>query len=134
MSPNEETGLQLKRTPFVVAPAIILDLVQGRTKPAAEAQALFDAIADDVEQRIDTRVARDVTRDLLSLLKVVPLHGSDYAEANGMAWKYRFEDAIQFVSCRRIGATYLVTRNNFQTQRAPVLRRTAAEMLPVFRG
>jgi hypothetical protein len=37
------------------------------------------------------------------------------------------------VTCRRVGAKYLVTGKDYGVKRAPVHRRTAAEILPIVR-
>jgi predicted nucleic acid-binding protein len=130
---------------------------------AAERQALlFEAIAADIEAgKREQRPAyvapitvpmmyylassgpagavhaSGVIADLLRLLEVVPLNNQGYHDAlfvSKLESTFEYEDAIQFATCRRVNAKYLVTRNNFgHVKRAPVDRRTAAEMLPFFR-
>jgi hypothetical protein len=143
------------RTPIVIAPDIILDLVMGRGGAGHAAELLFDAVAAGLETAADrwpayvapttittvhylakrgagpTNAGR-ITSDLLRLVRVAPLANEDYAEALHIGG-YAYEDAIQFVTCRRVGAKYLVTGNDFGgVKRAPVRRRTAAEMLALF--
>jgi hypothetical protein len=155
-SKSEGDAPRLTRTPMVIAPDIILDLVEGR-RGSAEAMQLFDAIAaDDAAGIVDREawvapttipmlyylsrsgphadaVAKDVTRSLLQLFRVAPLDNHDYHDALFIS-DYEFDDAIQFVTCRRVGAKFLVTKNHYgHVKRAPVHRRTAAEMLPFFR-
>jgi hypothetical protein len=78
-------------------------------------------------------VAKMVMGDLLRLLAVVPLAGDDYYEALFVKGDFEYDVALQFVTCRSVGAKYLVTRNDFGVKRAPVHRRTAGEMMPFFR-
>ncbi len=75
--------------------------------------------------------AGPVVRDLLALVRVAPLQNADYIEAALMHMD--FDSAIQFVTCRRVGARFLVTREDFGMKRTPIPRRTAAEALPLFR-
>jgi hypothetical protein len=146
---------QLQRTPMVIAPDIILDLMFGRgARWTEQATMLFDAIAADILAGNERRaymaantvtlihkrtmdaagpgVARIVMHDLLRLLLVVPLSGEDYHEALSFS-DFEYDAALRFVTCRRVGAKFLVTRNDFGVKRAPVHRRTAAEVLPFFR-
>jgi len=69
--------------------------------------------------------AATVTADLLRLLRVASLDNHDYYDA--LAFKdVEYEDALQFVTCRRVAASFLVTRSDFGVKRAPAQRRTAA--------
>jgi hypothetical protein len=141
--------------PLVIAPDVVLDLVLGRGGGAREAEALFEAIAADVEDAIELRpawmapttpslvhhvcsgsrdrahAAREVVTDLMRLVRVAPLGNADYAEAATLGLD--LDSALQFVTCRRVDAKYLVTREDFGMKRAPVARRTPAEVLPLFR-
>jgi hypothetical protein len=140
---------------MVIAPDIILDLIHARGRRTYDAMMLLDAIAADIEGGNDQRpayiapvtlpavdrdartvcgpsVTRGIMADLLRLLIVIPLVNDDYDQALNFA-KFAYEDALQFVACRRVGAKYLVTATDIGKRRAPVLRRTAAEMLPFFR-
>ena len=150
-----ERAPRLEQTPIVIAPDIILDLIYNRSDWATDAMLLFDAIAADIEEGKHLRpawiapitvttihylakrsggfpAAASVTADLMRLLYVAPLNNQDHYDA--LAFKdFEYEDALQFVTCRRVGADFLVTRNDFGVKRAPVKRRTAAEVLPFFR-
>ena len=150
---------KLVRTAMVIAPDIILDLINRRERQRTqEAALLFEAIAADIEagkrERRPAYMApitvpmlyylassgpagrvhsSGVIADLLRLLEVAPLNNQDYYDALFLS-KFEYEDAIQFVTCHRVNAKYLVTRNHFgHVKRAPVNRRTAAEMLPFFK-
>jgi hypothetical protein len=146
---------RLGRTPIVIAPDVILDLIGPRSERRYEAAMLFDAIAADVEagndQRPayiapvtvplihylareggDARQALGVTVDLLRLLHVAQLANEDYAEAALQFHNFAYEDAIQFVTCRRVAAKYLVTSADYGVLRMPVRSRTAAEVVGWF--
>jgi len=154
-----EQSPKLVRTAMVIAPDIILDLINGRVhQRTTEAALLFEAIDADIEAgKRELRpaymapitppmlyylaksgpagrvYASGVIADLLRLLEVVPLTNDDYHDALFLS-KFEYEDALQFAACRRVNAKYLVTRNHFgHVRRAPVDRRTAGEMLPFFR-
>jgi len=64
-----------------------------------------------------------VIADLLRLLEVVPLTHRDYYDALFLS-KFECEDALQFATCWRVNAKYLVTQNHFGHAK---LRRWIAE-------
>ena len=142
-------------TPVVIAPDVILDLIYNRSDWGKEAARLFDAIAADVDVgREDRRAyiapltasmiyllarrsagipaARQITADLMQLVHVAPIGNQDYYDATAFT-DFDYEEALQFVVCRRVGATYLVTRNRPDRRRTPVERRTPREIMPMFR-
>ena len=152
---SSERAPRLAPTPFVIAPDIIYDLIFDRSDWAQDAQNLFDEIAADNEAGVDKRAAwiapitiptvhylakrnggyptaAIVTSDLLRLLRVASLDNYDYYDALALR-DFEYENALQFVTCRRVGAEFLVTRNDFGAKRWPVKRRSAAEVLPFFR-
>jgi hypothetical protein len=43
-----------------------------------------------------------------------------------------YRDALQFTTCRVIGARFLVTRRDYGVKKSSVARRTAAEVWPLF--
>lgn len=142
----------------MIAPDTILDLIGSSGGPVhgPAITALFDAIAAEVEAGKDDRpvyiasitvpivyhhayhsggphVAHYVVLDLMRLCRVVDLDNADYAEALRFR-DFEFEDALLFAACRKVGARYLVTRRKFGgAKRTPVFRRTAGEMLPLFK-
>lgn len=155
MTGEDRNTPRLRSTPLVIAPDVILDLVLGRGRGAWEAEALFEAIAADVEagatgreawispstipivhhmaggSRDRANAASTVVSDLLRLVRVAPLGNVDYHEA--LMLRIEYEAALQFVTFRRVGASFLVTRESFGMKRTPVPRRSPAEVLPLFR-
>ena len=142
-------------TPFVIAPDVIVDLIMANGQAGAEAALLFDAIGADREARRDHRrayvagitiptiaylagtsagptYARGILLDLLRLVTVVQMNNTDYLEAVSFR-SVHYDEALQFVACRAVGAKYLVTRNDYGLKRMPVQHRTAGEMMPLFR-
>ena len=143
-------------TPMVIGPDIILDLVFARGREAVDAVMLFDAIAADAAAGVTSRrayvapatlhevhsivlheagvgKARSVVWGLLDLVHVAPAGNSEYKEAAMLSSDYELAEALQLVACRSVGARYLVTNEDFGAKRTPVPRRSAAEMLPLFR-
>jgi hypothetical protein len=146
---------RIGRTTIVIAPDVIVDLIGPRSERRYEAAMLFDAIAADVEAGNDQRpayiapvtvplihyLARQggaarsglgVTVDLLRLLYVAQLANEDYAEAAMNFRNFAYEDALQFVTCRRVAARYLVTSADYGVKRMPVRSRTAGEVVGWF--
>jgi len=159
-SNTEAPAPKLRKIPMVLAPDIILDLIGTSATPerSRDAELLFDAIVADIEQHNDERpiyvcsitvpiiyyqcersgpsgkgVARSVMDDLLHILRVVEMSGEDYYSA--IFFKdFEYEDALQFLACRRVNAKYLITNRSFGgKRRTPTYRRTAGEILPLFR-
>lgn len=143
-------------TAMVIAPDIILDLVFAREPRALEAARMFDAIAEDVAAGVTTRkayVAQTTLPDvyaivldaagmgsaqmvlsrLLKLVTVAPTTNEVYREALGWASDVELSDAMQFATCEAVKAQFLVTNEDYGMKRAPVNRRSAGEMLPLFK-
>lgn len=143
-------------TAMVVAPDIILDLVFAREEKAFDAARFFDAIAQDVLAGVTTRkayvaqttlpdvyaavlqeagmgTAQGVIHRLLKLVTVAPATNDDYREALGWSSDVDLSEAMQFATVQSVKARYLVTNEEYGMKRAPVHRRSAAEMLPLFR-
>ena len=143
-------------TAFVIAPDVILDVVFKRGRPAVDAVKLFDAIALDAESNVRSRPgyvapttltevyaevleaagmgsAQTVLHSLLRLLIVAPTRNAELSGALQWASTVELSEGILFATCQSVGARYLVTNDDFGLKRCPVERRTAAEMLPLFR-
>lgn len=143
-------------TRMVIAPDIILDLVFARKEKAFEAARFFDAIAQDVSAGVTARkayiaqttlpevyrivvdaaglgTARMMAYRLLKLVTIAPATNEVYFEALGWSLDVDLEEATQFATCQAVQAQYLVTNEEYGMKRAPVHRRSAAEMLPLFK-
>lgn len=124
---------------------VLLDVLLAREPWAADAARLLDVIATGrvqgfvashaltttfylVERARDAATARTAVADVLTLLTVVPLDGTDFLRALGFPQR-DYEDAVQVAAALRSGAGVLVTRNPKDFAGAPVALRSAGEVL-----
>jgi predicted nucleic acid-binding protein len=124
---------------------ILLDVILDRTPWADDATALLDKIAKHeasgsvaahavttvyylVERAKGRAAATTAVSDLLDILDVVALDGADLRRALALGLK-DYEDAVQAAACLKIGARFLVTRNERDFKGAPVAPRSAGEVL-----
>lgn len=73
-------------------------------------------------------VAMSAVGDLLTIVDVVELGRADFHRALALGLE-DFEDAVQAAACLRVGARYLVTRNEKDYKKAPVTPRSPGEVL-----
>jgi predicted nucleic acid-binding protein len=124
---------------------IVLDVVLNRAPWAADAAVLLTAVEEGrangfiaghtittiryiIGKATDRTGATHAVSDLLRLLDVVPLGRADFQQALAPGLG-DFEDAVQATAALRIGADYLVTRNEPDFRGIPVPIRTAGEIL-----
>ncbi|MEO7085595.1 MAG: PIN domain-containing protein [Gemmatimonadaceae bacterium] len=124
---------------------IVLDLVLARAQWANDAALLFDAIARErfrgflaghavttvhyiVERATNSRTAATAIADLLQILTIVPLDAADFQRALAMNLN-DYEDAVQVAACLKVGADFLVTRNQKDFKGGGVATRAPAEVL-----
>lgn len=129
---------------------VILDVVLARAPWDRDATLLFDAIAAGdvrgfiaghavttthyvVERERTRQVATSAISDLLQLLAVVALDSADFQRALTLGLK-DFEDAVQVAACLRAGAGFLVTRNARDYRGAPIITRSAGEVIAMLRA
>ncbi|MBX6333013.1 MAG: PIN domain-containing protein [Gemmatimonadaceae bacterium] len=135
----------VSQTKLLIDTNVILDVVLARRPWAEDAALLFDVVARErargyvashavttvhyiVERERDRSTAATAVSDLLAVLDVVPLESADFQRA--LALRLRdYEDAVQVAAALRIGADYLVTRNEKDFKGAPVTSRSAGEIL-----
>jgi predicted nucleic acid-binding protein len=133
------------RPKLLIDANVLLDVVLERKPWVADATALLDAVAKHraegcvaghvittvyyvVEHERNRAVAATAISDLLQLLTVVPLGNADFQRALGLGLR-DFEDSTQAAACLQIGADYLVTRNEKDYKGAPVILRSAGEIV-----
>jgi len=126
---------------------VILDVVLARQPWEADATRLLDRAARGdargfvaghavttiyyiVERVRDRATAVTAVADLLQVLDVVELGRADFQRALALGLR-DYEDAVQAAACLRIGARYLVTRNERDFKGAPVTPRSPGEVLAV---
>jgi predicted nucleic acid-binding protein len=126
---------------------VVLDVILARNPWMGDAASLLSAIEEGraegyvaghtittihyiVAKEKDRRVAATAVADLLRIVHAVPLGDADFQQALvlGLA---DFEDAVQAAAALRIGADYLVTRNEQDFRGIHVPVRTAGEILPL---
>ena len=124
---------------------IVLDVILARAPWDGDAVLLLDAIARGratgfvaghavttvhyIVQRAKGRgVAATAVSDLLQLVDVVPLDRSDFTRALSLGLD-DYEDAVHVAAYLRIGADALATRNARDFKGAPVVTRSAGEVL-----
>jgi predicted nucleic acid-binding protein len=124
---------------------IVLDVILARSPWDGDAVLLLDAISRSesrgfvaghtittihyiVERERSRVVASTAVSDLLQLVDVVALDRSDFQRALSLGLT-DYEDAVQVAACLRIGADMLVTRNPRDFKGAPVVTRSAGEVL-----
>ena len=124
---------------------VVLDVILARAPWDGDAVLLFDSISRGqatgfiaghavttvhyIVQRARGRgVAATAVSDLLQLVDVVPLDRSDFTRALSLGIA-DYEDAVHVSACLRAGADALVTRNARDFKGAPVVTRSAGEVL-----
>jgi predicted nucleic acid-binding protein len=121
----------LNRAPWADDAAILLDMiVKGRTQGYVAGHAVT-TVHYIVEREKWRAAAMTAVADLLEILEVVPLEASDFQRAVALNLR-DFEDAVQVAACLKVGAAFLVTRNERDFKGAPVALRSAAEVLALF--
>lgn len=124
----------LAREPWALDAVVLLDsVVAGHVAGFVAAHAVTTihyVVQHDVNKqgRDGRAAARTAVADLLSILQVAPLDGSDFHRAMAMGLG-DFEDAVQVAACLRVGAHFFVTRNPKHFRGAPVTPRSAGEVL-----
>ena len=78
-------------------------------------------------------VATTATSDVLRLLTVVPTDGNDFQRALAMNLA-DFEDAVQAACALKIGADFVITRNTDDYHGAPIMFRSAGEVMAIVRS
>ena len=124
---------------------VVLDVILARAPWDGDAVLLLDSISRSqaaglvaghavttvhyIVQRAKGRaVAATAVSDLLQLVDIVPLDRSDFTRALSLGLG-DYEDAVHVAAYLRIGADALVTRNARDFQGAPVVTRSAGEVL-----
>jgi len=100
----------LRRSPWVDEAARLLAAVENGEAEGFIAAHTLTTIHYYVSKHRGRSAALAVIRDLLGIVRVVPVGGSDFLQALLLDID-DFEDAVQTTAALAIGANYLVTRN-----------------------
>lgn len=111
----------LDRDPWSDAAARLLSAIESGSATGFVAAHTLPTVYYVVAQSQDRNTAAAAMGDLLRILEVAPLEKTDYQEALALPIS-DFEDAIQAAAALKIGADYLVTRNekDFRGTSVPV--------------
>ncbi len=125
---NVVLDVVLARVPWAADAALLLDAIERRRAAGFLASHAVTTVHYIVARARDRRAAATAVSDLLRLLPVVPLETADYHHALVLGLS-DYEDAVQAAASLKIGADYLVTRNDKDYRGAPVTPRSPAEVL-----
>jgi predicted nucleic acid-binding protein len=120
--------LALARAPWADDAGRLLDAAHGGRIHALLAGHAVTTIHYVVERSAGRTSAAVAVSDVLRLLEVVPLDGSDFQRALALGLT-DYEDAVQVAAYLRAGAHLLATRNGRDFRSAPVAARTPGEVL-----
>lgn len=127
---NIVLDVALARPPWVGEAALLLSAVEtGRAEGYVSAHAIT-TIHYIVAQEKGRQTATTAVADLLRIVQVVPLGDADFQQALSFGLA-DFEDAVQVAAALKVGADYLVTRNERDFRGTPVSTRSAGEVLPL---
>jgi predicted nucleic acid-binding protein len=129
---------------------VILDVILARDPWAADATRVLDAINRKrargfvaghsittvyylVEKTRKRAIANTAVGDLLQVLTVVPLDGSDFQRALTLGLT-DYEDAVQVAAHLKAGADYLVTRNEKDFKGVQIEVISPSEILAILAG
>lgn len=118
----------LARTPWVHEAAPLLSAVEEGRAEGYVAGHTITTVHYIVSKAKDRHVAATAVTDLLRFVHAVPLGDADFQQALvlGLA---DFEDAVQAAAALKVGADYLITRNEQDFRGISVQIRTAGEIL-----
>ena len=142
-APPAETPATLPK--LLLDTNVVLDVILARAPWDGDAVLLLDAISRGratgfvaghavttvhyIVERARGRVAATTAvSDLLQLIDVVALDRADFQRALSLGLA-DYEDAVQAAACLRIGADALITRNPRDFKGAPIVTRSAGEIL-----
>ncbi len=118
----------LERAPWVDDSASLLDAAERRKVAGYIAGHTITTVYYIVARASGARRAATAVTDLLRIVKIVPVDGTDFAQALVLGMP-DFEDAVQAAAAAKAGADYIATRNGKDFKSSPVKPRTPGELL-----
>jgi predicted nucleic acid-binding protein len=118
----------LAREPWAEAAAQLLATVESGEATGLIAGHTLTTVHYIVEHQEGRRKAVQAVTDLLRIVEVIPIEKSDFHQA--LAFEIKdFEDAVQAAAGLKVGADYVVTRNEKDFRSSPVPTSTPATIL-----
>ena len=125
---NVLLDLFLDRRPWSGDAALVVSAIeQGRADGYVAGHTITTAYYV-IARAKDRRTAALAVTELLRILKVVPLDSADFQQALVLGLS-DFEDAVQIAAALKVGADYVVTRDEKDFRGGPVEPRSAGEIL-----
>lgn len=118
----------LDREPWSDGASRLLSAVESKKAEGFVAPHTLPTIYYVVAQSQDRKIARTAVADLLRILDVAPITKADFQRALELSMS-DYEDALQAAAALKIGAEYLVTRNERDFRAAPVPTADAPTVL-----
>jgi predicted nucleic acid-binding protein len=116
---NVVLDVALDREPWVAEAAPLLSLLEKGDAEGFVAGHTITTLYYIVAKAGGSRIAARAVTDLLRIADVVPLAGEDFHQALVLGMN-DFEDAVQVAAAMKVGADFLVTRNESDFRDAPV--------------
>ncbi len=118
------------RQPHVRASSLIWKICECGQATGYVSSLSFANLVYVMRKELDPASIEDVYRKLSLLFRWADLSQSDLSRAAALRWN-DFEDALQAVMARRLGADYIVTRNVSDYKNSPIPAITPEELLRI---
>jgi predicted nucleic acid-binding protein len=118
----------LDRAPWSDAASRLLSAIESSKAEGFVAPHTIPTLYYVVVQSQDRKTAKAAVTDLLRILDVAPITTADFKRALELSMS-DYEDAVQAAAALKIGADYLVTRNEKDFRTAPVPTADAPTVL-----
>ncbi len=125
---NVVLDVALKRMPFLTDSAKLLTVVDQGSAEGFVATHTITTAHYVIAKNQGVLNATAAISQILRIVDVVPADRADLVQAIAMSWK-DFEDAVQAVCALKVGADYIVTRDQHDFRGAAVAVRTPAQVL-----
>lgn len=120
--------LFLQRHPWDGEAALLLSAVENAKAEGYVAGHTITTVHYVVAKAKDRRVAAMAVTDLLRIVQVVPVEAADFHQALVLGLS-DFEDAVQVAAGLKIGADFVVTRDEKHFRGGPLPPRSPGELL-----
>lgn len=120
--------LFLQRQPWEAEAAILLSAVENGRAEGYVAGHTITTVHYVVARARDRHVAAIAVSDLLRIVQIVPVDSSDFHQALVLGLG-DFEDAVQVAAGLKIGADFVVTRDEKHFRGSPLPPRSPGEIM-----